>query len=197
MDSAKLDKHWREALKDRNRFSLNWYRNHPITRELRKSQVLWGKVIEFGCGIGTRAYLVRIYQHFLVLHDYSVLGVDGSAFAIDYAKKHWEMARLRFKQDDLLDLDIPDRRFDNGYMLATIEHIEDTERLLGECRRVLQSWGKLFVSVTENDYHGDPSHMHTFDLVSLQEALAASGFSVQGAYVKDHIVYATGRVCSS
>jgi len=197
MDSAQLDAHWREALKDKKRFSLNWYRKHAITKELLRSGILWGKVIEFGCGIGARAYLVRIHQQFLILKDYSVLGVDGSGFAIDYARKHWGMARLGFKQADLLDLDLPDNRFDNGYMLATIEHVQDTQRLLGECRRVLQPWATLFVSVTENDYHGDPSHVHTFNLRSLQKVLEAGGFSVQGAYVKGHIVYAVAKICSN
>jgi len=190
MDSQVLDDHWREALKDKSRFSLDWYKQHPITRELLKSGVLEDFVIEFGCGIGNRAYIA-----WMNATGCDITGVDGSPFAIERARMFCGMHSLVFYCADLLALPYRDNDFQNGYMLAVIEHIEDTEKLLSECQRVIEPGGKLFVSVTENDYHGDPSHVHTFDEEKLERVLYGNHFYVLDCYVKDHIVYGTAQVC--
>lgn len=194
MDSVALDAHWRTALKDETRFSLEWYREHPITKELRKANIHQGHLIEFGCGIGARTFLARqLYPLGIDTLRHSVVGVDGSAFAIDYAKKHWAARGLHFAWGDLLDLNWDDNLFDNGYMLAVIEHIEDTDTLLSECRRVIKPGGKLFVSVTEKNFHSDPGHVRSYNARELGRTLEAVGKPVE-VYVKGHIIYGTVEV---
>jgi ubiquinone/menaquinone biosynthesis C-methylase UbiE len=194
---ANLDEHWRTAIKKMKRtgkFSLKWYENHPITKELLKSDVLYGRVIEFGCGLGTRAYLVKKN----VPAVRSVQGIDISSVAIGYAHRNWRDPhhRLWFYRWDLL-LGLPslyvDDFYDNGYMLATIEHIKDTDTLLSECQRVIKPGGKLFVSVTENNWHNDKSHVEIYDKRKLRQKLAAIG-GIRSIYVKDHVIYATVEV---
>lgn len=189
MDSAALDADWREKLKDESRFSLEWYREHQTTKELLKSDVLHGRVIEFGCGIGRRAQIL----YWEADTGCTITGVDASPFAIETAEKENEFTDVAFECADLLELPFSDNVFDNGYMLAVIEHIEDTDKLLSECRRVIKPGGKLFVSVTENDYHSDPHHVHAYDLRGLAHTLAAIGDHIK-LYTKDHIIYATVEV---
>ena len=194
MDSAALDNQWREMLKDKTRFSLEWYREHPITKELLKADIHRGCMVDLGCGIGARAFLAReLYSLKTGRAQRSITGVDGSQFAVNYALDHWWVKGLHFYQADLLNLGYPDNVFDNGYMLAVIEHIEDTDRLLSECRRVIKPGGKMFVSVTERNYHHDDSHVHAYTARGLGRTLGAVGKHIE-IYVKDHIIYATVEV---
>jgi len=189
MDSAALDADWREKLKDEKRFSLEWYREHQTTKELLKSGVLEGSVIEFGCGIGVRAYMA-----WLSSKAPDITGVDGSPFAIKQAQNRgFSRPKLEFRCADLLALPYSDNAFDNGYMLAVIEHIENTDKLLSECKRVIEPGGKLFVSVTERNYHRDDHHVHSYNVRGLARTLSAIGDRIK-LYVKDHIIYATVEV---
>jgi ubiquinone/menaquinone biosynthesis C-methylase UbiE len=188
-----LDDHWRTAIRKMKRtgkFSLEWYENHQVTKELFKNDVLDGQMIEFGCGLGTRAYLV---EREIPMVD-CIVGVDISSVAIEYATKHWAApAAVWFAKMDLLDLHFLTDSFDNGYMIATIEHIEDTDKLLSECQRVIKPGGKLFVSVTENNWHNDKTHVEIYDKRKLRQKLAQIG-GLCSVYVKDHVIYATVEV---
>ena len=81
-----------------------------------------------------------------------------------------------------------DGAFDNGMLLATIEHIGDTEALLGEIRRTVKRGGVVLISVTENDYHGSPMHVHVYEETALRETLR--DFTVQCIETRDHVIYA-------
>jgi len=189
MDSAALDADWCEKLKDDVRFSLEWYREHQTTRELLESDVLYGNVIEFGCGIGARAYIAWLSS---MAPD--ITGVDGSPFAIKQAlNRGFGRTKLEFCCADLLALPYRENDFQNGYMLAVIEHIEDTDKLLSECKRVIAPGGKLFVSVTDRNYHYDEHHVHAYNARGLGRILGAVGKHIR-VYVKDHIIYATVEV---
>jgi len=194
MDSAALDVDWQEKLKDDVRFSLKWYQGHPATKEMLKADIHHGHLVDFGCGIGAQAFLARsLYPSDVGLLHRGVWGMDGSQVAIDYARAHWKAAGLMFLQADLLDLPWRDNLFDNGYMLAVIEHIEDTDKLLSECKRVIAPGGKLFVSVTDRNYHYDEHHVHAYNARGLGRILGAVGKHIR-VYVKDHIIYATVEV---
>lgn len=182
-----LDNAWRETLKDKSRFSLEWYRDHIITKELLGSGVLSGKVIDLGCGIGARAYIAAE----MPAVDY-IIGVDASAFAISYAIEHYGSHKNTFHICDVTELGwIWTETLDNAYCLAVIEHVQDTHKLLSEAWRVLKPCGRLFISVTENDYHSDPSHVYVFDMESLRDTLSKYFYGeIENVYVKEHIVFA-------
>ncbi len=183
-----LDEDWRENLtnkkKRKGRFSVEWYNNHPITREFLNSDIWRGKVIELGCGIGTRAFLAAQRNN-----EVKITGVDASQYAIKHALSNFRLPNLSFLRADLLRLSFKDRTFDNAYMLAVIEHIADTNALLGEIKRVLKPKGKLFLSVTEKNYHGDPGHVHIYGKHGLRKALKKS--EILNMYVKEHIIFCT------
>jgi len=77
-------------------------------------------------------------------------------------------------------------------MLAVIEHIVDTTTLLRETRRVVKPGGKLFISVTEKDYHTAPSHVHAFTKNSLEYILKE--FDILDIHVYEHIIFAVARI---
>lgn len=186
---SQFDKNWQEALKDRKRFSLKWYKNHPITKNLLSNDIWQGKIVDLGCGIGSRAFLAQKKYR-----KVKIAGIDASQYAIDYAKKHFESPRLEFVCANLLNTPFKDNYFDNAYMLAVIEHILDINSLLKEMERILKSSSKLFLSTTEKDYHSDPSHIHIFTKDSLQEILESNNFKVLQIYVKEHIIFALAKV---
>ena len=164
--------------KKKGYFTLTWYKNHIITKELLKNDVLHGVVLDIGCGLGTRAFLASKHC--------KVVGIDFSRIAIGYATKHFNS---HFCVADILRMPFRDQTFDNAFMLAVIEHVKDLRTLISEIRRVLRPFGKLFISVTDRDYHGDPSHVHIFTKNSLLAVFKPC--TILQSYIKGHIIFAT------
>ena len=178
---SELDAVWAENIRKSERgesFTLDWYKNHVITRELLKSPVLRGVVLDIGCGLGSRSFLAST--------DCTVIGIDNSQTAIKYAAKHFGS---KFCFGDALMMPFGDQTFDNAFLLAVIEHIKDSKALISEISRILRPLGKLFISVTDRDYHGDPSHVHVFTRNSLIAVFKP--FTVLQSYIKGHIIFAT------
>ncbi|MCG9479558.1 MAG: methyltransferase domain-containing protein [Actinomycetia bacterium] len=187
-EKSELDKDWCENLnklsKKGDRFSLEWYQSHIITKELLNRDVLEKKIIDLGCGIGVRAYLVAKKNK-----NIEIIGVDASEYAVQYAINNFKLPNLQFVVTDILKLPFDDLTFDNAYMLAVIEHIKDTGALLKEVKRIIKPKGKLFLSVTEKDYHSDPHHVHVFTKRNLKSIVTANGLKVLDLYVKEHIIF--------
>lgn len=176
-----MDVVWTEIIKESekgNSFTLTWYENHLITKELRKSGILYGVVLDIGCGLG--------YRSFLASSGCLIFGIDFSWVAIEYATKHFD---LNFCVADILRMPFGDQTFDNAFLLGTIEHIRDLKALISEIDRVLRLRGKLFVSVTDRNYHGHASHVHKFTEASLLAVFKS--FTVLQSYVKEHVIFAT------
>ena len=188
----RFDKEWQDALmgeiiKGGERFTLKWYENHPITGKLLKSNVLRGEVMDLGCGIGARTFLAAQNNNRV-----KITGIDASQYAINYAIDNFKSSNLDFICADLLRVPFKKATFDNAYMLEVIEHIVETNALLSEIKRVVKPRGKLFLSVTEKDYHSDSSHVHIFTKNSLKHVLKE--FKILNLYVKAHIIFATIEV---
>jgi ubiquinone/menaquinone biosynthesis C-methylase UbiE len=187
-----LDQNWQTALEGKNRngrFSMAWYEKHPITKELLKSNVLSGSVLDIGCGTGERAFIAQNRKRC------DITGIEGSAFAINRAHARFGSSICNFIQCDIKSLPCKRSSFDNAYMIAVIEHVVDTPKLLSEIRRVIKPGGKILVSVTHNDYHSSPDHVHVFTqqkLISLFHQ-----FIILECYIKDQIIYLIAMVRQS
>lgn len=176
-----MDTVWSEIIevsKKGHSFTLDWYKDHLITKELLKSDVLHGRVLDIGCGLGTRT--------FLATKNCEIIGIDFSWVAVDYATKHFGS---KFCVTNALMMPFGDQTFDNSFLLATIEHVRDLKALISEISRILKPSGKLFVSVTQEDYHGHVSHVHKFTKASLVSVFRP--FLILQSYVKEHIIFAT------
>lgn len=102
-------------------------------------------VLDAACGVGYGSNI-------LAQKASSVLGVDFSKEAIEYARKHWISDKISFKQfdlnSDLYDLGM----FDVIVSIETIEHLDtDINKTCKKFYDILQSGGVLIISHPENE----------------------------------------------
>lgn len=143
------------------------------------------RVLDAACGLGYGSYL---------LHNCSdagsVLGIDGSEYAIEYAKLNFAVLskHLSFKEGWLPEalIDIPDNSIDLVTSFETLEHVRDPKALMAEFYRVLTPAGRIVLSVPRDwsDETGtDPNpfhfHVYTWDKI-LQET--QQHFLVEAAF---------------
>lgn len=96
-------------------------------------------VLDVGCGTGYGAY-------YLATHGAKyVLGIDVSADAIIFAKKHWEAPNLRFMVMDALNLKFQTSTFDAVVSFQVLEHIYNQEKFISEIVRMLRPSGRLYI----------------------------------------------------
>jgi 2-polyprenyl-3-methyl-5-hydroxy-6-metoxy-1,4-benzoquinol methylase len=96
-------------------------------------------VLDAGCGVGYGTVL-------LAERASSVVGIDRSAEAIEYARRRYKRPNLEFRTGDLLALDLDDASFDAVTSFEVLEHLRDQERFLAELARVLRPGGVLVLS---------------------------------------------------
>ncbi len=121
-----------------------------LDRYLFVLQYVKGKrVLDVACGSGYGSQL-------LAKEAKSVVGVDISPYAIEYAQTHYPADNLQYIQEDATKLPFEDDSFDVVVSFETIEHIEDYTTFLRECRRVLRQSG-LFICSTPNSLISSPN----------------------------------------
>lgn len=169
------------ALKDERDLHMDMLREvgersdgHVIRYHLAAELVRPGdQVLDAACGLGYGSYVLA-----QATRCASVLGVDGSEYAVSYAQQNFGAAddRLAFRHgwlpDDLAAL--PDESFDLVISFETLEHIENPTGLLAEFSRLLRPGGRIIASVP-NDWSDEtgkdpnPHHLHVYTLDSLRQ----------------------------
>lgn len=142
------------------------------------------RVLDAACGLGYGSAVLADATLCAV-----VVGMDGDAWAVDYARQHYGAARprLTFETRDLATLaDGTAGSFDVIVSFETIEHLEDPAQFVRACRQLLTPGGRLLCSVPNAwvDEHGvdpNPYHLHVFDRARL-EALCAPFLTVEHVY---------------
>jgi GT2 family glycosyltransferase/SAM-dependent methyltransferase len=97
------------------------------------------KILDVGCGTGYGASL-------LAQKATSVVGIDNSPKAINYAQSNYGRANLSFSLGDCRSLPFRERFFDLVVMFEVIEHVVEQQRTLSEIQRVLAPKGVLILS---------------------------------------------------
>ncbi len=112
-------------------------------------------VLDAACGVGYGSALLATVAR-------SVLGADVSDEAIEYARRRYAAANVRFERMDLLVPDLADDSFDVVCAFETIEHLPDRDRYLAHVARILRPAGIYLVSTPraeqtierpQNPYH--------------------------------------------
>jgi ubiquinone/menaquinone biosynthesis C-methylase UbiE len=107
---------------------------HPALSLLKKELSTAKKIIDLGCGEGT-----RLSQ----LVGSSAIGVDINPLAINLAQKQYP--KQKFIQADLSKLPFADNSFDLAYSAFVFEHLENPGQVINESQRVVKKGGKIII----------------------------------------------------
>lgn len=108
--------------------------NHPGMKILLNLASRSSKVLDFGCGEGTRLNLLSAGKKVAV-------GVDISNTAIMLARKTYP--KLKFIESDLENIPLKDGSFDLVYSAYVLEHLTQPEKVLDEAVRLTSNSGFL------------------------------------------------------
>jgi glycosyltransferase involved in cell wall biosynthesis/ubiquinone/menaquinone biosynthesis C-methylase UbiE len=145
------------------------------------------RILDAACGLGYGAHTLAKCSD-----AKSVLGIDGSEYAIRYAELNFAAngSDMSFKEGWLPDAihDIPDNSIDLITSFETLEHVKDPKALLAEFYRVLTPSGRIVLSVP-NDWSDEtgedpnPFHFHVYTWAKILAETQAH-FLVESAFVQ-------------
>ena len=107
---------------------------HPGIVELKKLSKDSKKILDLGCGEGTKL-------NFLVGKGKKGVGVDISTLAVKLGNRQYP--HLNFVKADLEELPFKDNQFDLTYSAFVLEHLDDPVKVINEAIRVTEPKGKL------------------------------------------------------
>ena len=143
------------------------------------------KVLDAACGSGYGSALLAESAR-------RVVGVDLAVEAAQYARAHYDSAKVHFARADCLALPFSDGQFDVVVAFEIIEHLETPETFLAELRRVLTPFGLLIVSTPNRLYYTEdrgevnPFHEHEFSFSEFRELLEKH-FTYHTIWVENHV----------
>ncbi len=147
------------------------------------------RVLDVACGLGYGSYQISRSTRAA-----SVVGIDLSDYAVDYAKTNFSGTQGLapcYSVGDAQDLSqMADGSADFAISIETLEHIPQPVQLLSELHRVLTPGGRLYASVP-NDWSDEsgkdpnPFHLHVYDWKALSEQFRAAGFHIEKAWLQD------------
>ena len=144
---------------------------HLKRYEFARPHCVGKHVLDAGCGVGYGSA-------FLGESARSVVGVDVSGEAIDYARSRYGGGNVEFAVGDLQQLERGDAEFDAVVAFEVIEHLPHPERFVAEARRVLKPDGVLIVSTPRaepgDDRPENPFHEHEFARDEFERLLRVS-----------------------
>lgn len=148
--------------------------NEHIARYIFARRYVQSKrVLDAGCGTGYGAAE-------LAQSAESVIGLDVSEDALDYARANYPLQNLAFAAGSALLLPFPESSFDAVVAFEVIEHLNEYPLFIAECARVLKRDGLFIVSTPNTRYYGEsragtgpnPYHEHEFEASEFHRALS-------------------------
>lgn len=109
---------------------------HPAILEIKQAALSAKKILDLGCGDGTRLGLLKT--------NAEKVGVDISDYGIKKARKEYK--NVEFIKADIDNLPFPDENFDLVYSMFVLEHVQNPEKAIDEAIRVLEKGGKLILA---------------------------------------------------
>lgn len=123
-----------------------------LLEHLARYRLVTGKkqsmVLDIGCGSGHGTFALS--KRFK-----TIIGVDVSSDAIEYATAHWNRPNIRYMTGSGTHIPFPADTFDIAVAFEVFEHIKDWKKFLSELRRVTKSDGQIYIS-TPNKYIYSP-----------------------------------------
>jgi len=122
----------------KNKSELYLHLMHIATYEYAKNLVKDKKVLDFGCGSGYGT-------HMLSENAESIVGVDISSEAVDYAKKEYNSSNLSFMTISELE----NEKFDVITSFQVIEHVPNDHEYTAKLSKLLNPGGILIISTPD------------------------------------------------
>lgn len=185
MPALALARYPLEALREERDLHMDMLREAGARSDAHVARYQWAAsfvrpgdtVLDAACGLGYGSYLLQTGTMAA-----RTMGIDGSAYAIDYACANFGsvVPDLEFRGGMLPEAlkGIADHSVDVVVSFETLEHVEDNISLLAEFHRVLTPAGRIIVSVP-NDWSDEtgtdpnPFHLHVYTLDRLRGEMAA------------------------
>lgn len=147
--------------------------NEHFCRYLFAARLARGKrVADLGCGTGYGAAELAKTAN-------SVAGFDISPEAVEFATSEYRIPTLSFHVASAEHVPEAEGSFDLVVSFEVIEHLEDSEALVREARRLISNNGQFVVSTPNRDYYAEsrsesgpnPFHTREFSLDEFRELL--------------------------
>ena len=162
--------------------------NEHMARYAFAARLARGKrALDAGCGAGYgSAELARAAL--------SVVGIDSSPDAIEFARATYPMPNLSFEVASCEALPHADGSFDLIVAFEVIEHLKGWARFLREARRTLAPSGQFIVSTPNKLYYtesrgaegANPFHVHEFEFEEFRDELR-SVFPHVSLFLENHM----------
>jgi len=152
-------------------------REHARLRAERAGIGPGARVLDVGCGIGSNTELLAER----VGESGRVTGIDKSGDMIAAARKRVTGNTVSFEAADAVELPFEDDAFDVVWVERTLVHIEEIDRAVQQCKRVLAPGGTAVVA--ELDYAGvliDDPESPDFTATILAETVAPAAHPTIG-----------------
>ncbi|MCE5231111.1 class I SAM-dependent methyltransferase [bacterium] len=162
---------------------IEWFqgsRARLVDRGLRASNGRAHKVLDVGCGNGG-------FIHGCKMRGHDAEGIELSEYS---ARRAQEQAGCKVHVGELPDLDLPAASYSALTMWHVLEHVRAPERYIAEAARLLNTQGRLYLSLPNGGswqaqagphwFHLDPPrHLYSFNMNSLSGLLRSNGFAVE------------------
>jgi protein-L-isoaspartate O-methyltransferase len=162
--------------------------NEHMARYAFAARLARGKrALDAGCGAGYGSAE-------LACAALSVVGIDSSPDAIEFARATYPMPNLSFEVASCEALPHADGSFDLIVAFEVIEHLKGWARFLREARRTLAPSGQFIVSTPNKLYYtesrgaegANPFHVHEFEFEEFRDELR-SVFPHVSLFLENHV----------
>ena len=167
----------------------NWnkyYSEHIQRYEFASDYCANKNVLDVACGVGYGSHLLSLKG------AKTVLGIDISPEAIQYAINSYCAEGIQFIQGDVCQLTLNPNSFDVAVSFETIEHISCPEQFIIDIYHALKPGGIFICSTPNKDFEpilgkkeDNPYHVLTLSLEEFEE-LILEKFIIKFRYFQSH-----------
>jgi 2-polyprenyl-6-hydroxyphenyl methylase/3-demethylubiquinone-9 3-methyltransferase len=162
------------------RFWINPVRFRYFERVFRREKVLErgpGKLLDVGCGGGLLA------EEF-ARAGFEVIGIDPAQESIETARAHASASRLRIEYQTGSGeyLPFPEGSFDLVSCCDVLEHVDDSERVIGEIARVLKPRGLFFYDTINR------TMISKIAMIKVMQEWRSTAFAAPNSHVWDKFI---------
>jgi len=137
------------------------------------------RVLDIACGTGYGSKMMK------EAGATSVTGVDLSSLAVDFARQHYQVEGVEFREGNAEEFEAMEQ-YDVVTSFETLEHLPRPELFLANCRKWLKPGGQLLLSAPIGETrHIDVYHLHTFSRQDIFNMLSEAGFTIQSCRSDD------------